>query len=398
MNRKKILMFIATFLLFFAIIPNTYASCVYNITLKRPYTEEYKKKNNITEEFATTSEKNVIINLKSNEKISSVCEDAENSQGGNITCYIADSDANSSLFVVENGKLYCPQTIYLNRENKSAAYGSYYSLSATPRTDELQILSGWSSYDMIAYTLNLSSKPTGNEGKYEPSKTASGVLSPCKVGWNSEKTKIESELTAIEKELESATPMTYEQLETKVDTVASKVSSASKYCGYNDSTEIANLNSKLNVIKTKIEKKCSGSAIDGEKCKDLNSKVDAVIEVVEKEIEYQMNVGFKENIIPCESLLDEDLKLVLKFILKAVRIAVPIVLIILVTIDFSSAVMSNDQDAVKKAISKTVKRSVAALAFFFVPLIVSLMIYGLVIYNGELTIDNDSIDCSEVLE
>lgn len=95
----------------------------------------------------------------------------------------------------------------------------------------------------------------------------------------------------------------------------------------------------------------------------------------------------------CEGLLDKDLKDVLQLLLKWVRIGAPIALIVLVTVDFSSAVISNDQDAIKKATNKAIKRGIAAIALFFIPLIVSIMISWL---DESDYFNPDRVNCEEV--
>ena len=73
-------------------------------------------------------------------------------------------------------------------------------------------------------------------------------------------------------------------------------------------------------------------------------------------------------------MIDEDLKEVLQLALKIIRIVAPILLIIFTTVDFSQAVISQDKDIMKKAVSKVIKRAIAAIAVFFIPLLVSLLL------------------------
>lgn len=83
---------------------------------------------------------------------------------------------------------------------------------------------------------------------------------------------------------------------------------------------------------------------------------------------------FSDIDLSCNRIINDDLKAVIQTVLLWTRILIPILLIILVAVDFSQAVISQDQDAIKKAISKTIKRSIAALAVFFIPFLVSLML------------------------
>ncbi len=61
----------------------------------------------------------------------------------------------------------------------------------------------------------------------------------------------------------------------------------------------------------------------------------------------------------------------LKSILTIIQWAIPIMLIIMGTIDLGKAVLSSDDKEIKGATSKLVKRAIAAVAVFFVPIIVN---------------------------
>lgn len=99
-------------------------------------------------------------------------------------------------------------------------------------------------------------------------------------------------------------------------------------------------------------------------------------------------------VIDCGHLIDEDLKAVIQLVLKWVRIGAPILLIILMSVDFGQAVISQDQDAMKKATSKAIKRAVAAVALFFIPLLVSIMINWI----DSSYFDKNASNCEEVIK
>ena len=60
----------------------------------------------------------------------------------------------------------------------------------------------------------------------------------------------------------------------------------------------------------------------------------------------------------------------------------PILLIILTAVDFGQVVISNDKEAMPKAISKAIKRGIAAIVIFFIPFLVDLIIDWLNTYSG----------------
>ena len=74
--------------------------------------------------------------------------------------------------------------------------------------------------------------------------------------------------------------------------------------------------------------------------------------------------------ISCDGLFTADGLDMIKEILNWIRIIAPILLILLVALDFSSAVMSQENDALAKAAKKVVPRMIGAALLFFVPTIV----------------------------
>ena len=61
-------------------------------------------------------------------------------------------------------------------------------------------------------------------------------------------------------------------------------------------------------------------------------------------------------------------------ILDVVFIAIPIILILMGSIDFMKAVMASKEDEIKKAQGVFIKRIVAAVVVFFVPIIASILL------------------------
>lgn len=88
------------------------------------------------------------------------------------------------------------------------------------------------------------------------------------------------------------------------------------------------------------------------------------------------------NLNKCEDLISEDLMYVINLVLKIIQIGGPILLIVLVAVDFGQVVISNDKEAMPKAISKTIKRGIAAIVIFFVPYFVSLILDWLNNYSS----------------
>lgn len=73
-----------------------------------------------------------------------------------------------------------------------------------------------------------------------------------------------------------------------------------------------------------------------------------------------------------------DLQPIINFIKHGVfpliQFAIPVLLIVMGSIDLGKAVLSSDDKEIKAATSKLVKRAIAAVAVFFIPFIVNLLI------------------------
>lgn len=64
----------------------------------------------------------------------------------------------------------------------------------------------------------------------------------------------------------------------------------------------------------------------------------------------------------------------LKSVLTIIQWGVPILLIVMGSIDLGKAVLASDDKEIKGATSKLIKRAIAAVAVFFIPMIVNLII------------------------
>lgn len=92
----------------------------------------------------------------------------------------------------------------------------------------------------------------------------------------------------------------------------------------------------------------------------------------------------------CNGILTPGAYQMLQDALNIIRIAVPALLIVLCSIDLGTAVVSDDKDALKKATSRLLKRCIAAIAIFFIPLLVNFMI-NLVESSGNINIVDDPL-------
>lgn len=97
----------------------------------------------------------------------------------------------------------------------------------------------------------------------------------------------------------------------------------------------------------------------------------------------------------CSGLLTQEAADLIKEVIGYVRIGVPILLIVLCSSDFVSVITSQDDNAMKKASGRIVKRFIAAAAFFFVPLIVELILGIDAIKNSLNLVDDPTCGVTE---
>ena len=78
--------------------------------------------------------------------------------------------------------------------------------------------------------------------------------------------------------------------------------------------------------------------------------------------------------VDCNGIFTKEALDLISDILGWFRILAPVALIVLVAVDFGQAVLSQDNDALKKASSKVIKRAIATVALFFIPTFVRVLI------------------------
>ena len=72
------------------------------------------------------------------------------------------------------------------------------------------------------------------------------------------------------------------------------------------------------------------------------------------------------------------------YALYAVKIIIPLIIIVFGIIDFIKAVMSSDDNAIKKAATSLLKRAIAGVIIFFVPTIVTVVFNLIENFTGGL--------------
>lgn len=142
-------------------------------------------------------------------------------------------------------------------------------------------------------------------------------------------------------------------------------------------TDISSLISKneLNVKKAvnSYITLSAGVLSEGEK-KEIADKLNIAYEIVNEVKDLDTELKDKINDYNCETLIGTELSGLIKKYFGWIQIAIPIMLILFGAFDFAKAVLGNDQDELKKAASRFMKRVIAGIAIFFLPMIITMLL------------------------
>lgn len=109
----------------------------------------------------------------------------------------------------------------------------------------------------------------------------------------------------------------------------------------------------------------------------LVSFIIGIKEVYADTAEYQNNYSVKflaDDDTVCESLLGPSFKRDLEQVFKIMLIAGPLIVLVLTTTEFISAIVNKDDDAIKKCASKLTTRLVLIVVLFFLPILLNLLL------------------------
>jgi len=317
------------------------------------------------------------------------------------------------LFFVYDDVLYCPESVYLrdvtpcqggvgeictdnNTYNSQAGLVFFNTDSFIPAPRgvmrQYYFLEKPDSRTVLFKKEN-NQYTSGNAKFYTPLGDENG-FSPCKTN---EQYLLDFIDKFIELELKNMPDdkKTLDYLNERINDVNFILESAKNYCTADKVAD--DLSAKANEALKLIAEIANGANLSSEELEQIMNNTGIVSQSVNQFIAGLQNIQipFGENEISCDGLIDDSLEAVIQTVLKWVRIAAPILLIVLSALDFSQVVISNDQDAMKKAVSKVVKRAIAALALFFIPLLVSVMLDWI---DDSPFFNKNNANCSEVLK
>ena len=308
-------------------------------------------------------------------------KDAESNKNGlncNGDCKKRSSTTVSSFFKIENGKLYCPSYVYFCDTSGNDNY--LFSNQDNAKCYAKGSNNGSDMHDRYVLVLSEHSDKV-TEYNNEPSQgipvnTAQDfpTLSYCKSGGVNAANTAVSTLNSVSNKIDD-----YNSNGKDSATIKSELIEIGKtletididgkdYCNssnFNTADVTKNPKKLMETINNKITSKTQ-ELIDSGKISEEDAN-----KILEN-FQYG-GIEYTDREYTCEQLLDSDLQLIIEKGLTWIQIIAPIILIILTSIDFGQAVISQDQDAMKKATSKVVKRFIAAIALFFIPTLVKVI-------------------------
>lgn len=259
----------------------------------------------------------------------------------------------TGLFVVYNNQLYCPDYIYLC-SNRQA----------------VKTIDGCPELNVVEASLTSSS---GIAHRYVSKKNKTDTTVTTCITGDSDK-----ELKQIYNRAEALNKATVS--DSTSDSSSQIITKYVENKSNNPVPSICNSAEALNYFNVAVTNYAKVVENDPTANSDQKEKAKANADSVKENVSAIMNNNANFDLpgevteTTCEGLIDADLMTIINLVLNIVRIGTPILLLVLITVDFAQVVISNDTEAMPKAISRSVKRAIAAVVIFFIPYIVSLII------------------------
>lgn len=150
--------------------------------------------------------------------------------------------------------------------------------------------------------------------------------------------------------------------------------------GKNDSPGVIDtLKTIHNDLKSLPKLDCENPNMASDAADALNEEIEKIDDVAGDWLAVldEINLGIKITDNDCDGILGTILIDDISEILTWIRISVPILIIILGSLDFVSAILSDDQKQLSKATSKFIKRCIIGIIIFFLPSLIMLLLSGI---------------------
>lgn len=308
-------------------------------------------------------------------------EDLEIKGGGNgnhdITPNGEEKSIQSGVIKIYGGKMYCPSYVYFCPTSDSLHWDGY-------------LVNNKNSCNYKALKIDIDESLTRGAGRFYPaSEDSSGKIKDCKTSGPRIDSNNQAKFDAF---------LSNKQYKEAYNLIQGFLNGLNDYC---DSEAVEKYAIEVSKLKDQVSVAIAkDTELTEEQINDLvqtNNEINNLIGDINTTYSIaSISIPFNNIPLGCNELISQDLKDVIQLVLKWIRIIAPIALIILVAVDFAQVVISNDKDAMQKAISKAIKRGIAALALFFIPLFVSIMINWLP--AGSQYYDNQKMNCDDIFK
>lgn len=149
-----------------------------------------------------------------------------------------------------------------------------------------------------------------------------------------------------------------------------------------------NYNQYYNDTRDEIERYCSGEEYNAELCAQAQANLETTVEAAEEtgtteeelEATYtQFESDLEWEASSCDTILGNtedpnEPAYYLDFVFNILKYAAIIILFVFTILDFAKAITSSDNDALKKALQKTVKRIIICIIIFFLPSLIKFIL------------------------
>lgn len=153
-------------------------------------------------------------------------------------------------------------------------------------------------------------------------------------------------------------------------------------CQENYDEAIKNINSDIaNYINNLLDELVKNGIIIDEDANEARKRLSELENELEKFYNVNFTVGFNNGKIECDQLFgetceknDASVQCLITKLVDIARVLLPIILILLGSIDFAKVVISNEKEAMPKALSNFITRVIIAIAIFLLPTIINFLI------------------------
>lgn len=266
-------------------------------------------------------------------------------------------------------KAVCPAKLFVN-ESENYWYAASDSISDKQYERTKDELAG-NDDKYVVYKLDKEKICRDNKAENE------ALLSEIEQGVNNLENAIGNVGTDLTSAIAQNFTTVYETLQQQITQLASNINHCSDSAGYKEIEDKLNeLSKKMQELRQTLKKNIRSSTLDDAEKEDLLKNVDKAYSDMLKSDNLDIS-GYNQP-MDCSGLFGdpndpESLAYLIQKVLDYIKIIGPILVVVLSSVDFIKVIWLSDDENMKKAQQKLVKRLAAAILLFLLPLLVSLL-------------------------